>query len=798
MGMVRPVIRHMDVSDVASPAATQAFLEALPFPAALFAADLRLEFANARFRTFSGLTIEDARTREKRTALVHNDDRAELDERWRNAKERAEAFEVEVRVRRADGEYRLTHISISPIVSNNGAILHWLGTATDVEDLRREEILFRGITETAPQFIWVARSDGFIEFWNKRLREYTGSEPDPQSGMDWAKIAHPDDVAEVTAAYNTALASETFFAAELRLRSHNGSYRWFLARAEPSREADGRVLRWIGIATDIDEHKRAEAATQLLLDATAVLAGSREVESVLPLVTDLAVRHFAESASIYRRSRDGAIYTAMNSTRDPAVAAAVREIQRMYPPGVAEPVAHVLEKNRPLLFSDVDDATLVRVAQDARHLEMLRALGTRSAIAVPLSARGEALGVLQLARFRDDAPFDERDVATAQILANRIAGAIDEAMTRESERRLAETFQSSALPRRLPDLPGIEVRAIYQAAEVGINVGGDWYDAFELSPWRLVVSIGDVAGKGADAAATMSLIRHGIRFAAHRGQDPADILGVVDNALRAESPDLTATAFVAVVDIRESRVRYASAGHPPAALRLPNGRIRMLDVDPAPPLGSWPEGLRPHVDATPLVYGSLLVLYTDGLTEIDRDPIAGEKRLMRVLRDDGVFASTNPARFVRDAMINRHPIRDDVAVITLAYGRRRGWSFDAADALRAQTARPSFERWLQEEAEGDLYSSVLIFGELVGNVVRHAPGPIEIRAEWRDDELLLSIFDTGTGFEAMRSLPDASSEGGRGLFIVRMLARELAVHPTPRGSRVSAKLPVTRRPYSER
>ena len=796
MGMVSLTIRHMDVSEVASPAAAQAILEALPHPAALFASDLRLEFANARFRTFSGLSLEETRVRENSLALVHDDDRERLDACWRNAKERAEPFEIEVRVRRAQGDYRLTHLSVSPIRARD-AILYWLGTATDVEDVRREEILFRGITETAPQFIWVARSDGFIEFWNKRLREYTGMEPDAQAGMDWTTLAHPEDVAHVTSAYDDALARETFFAAEVRLRSHDGTYRWFLARAEPSRDNDGRVLRWIGIATDIDEHKRAEAATELLLDATATLAGSREIDTVLPLVTDLAVRRFAESASVFRRARDGTIYTAMSSTRDPARGESVREIHRMYPPSETGAVMHVLEKNRPLLFGALDDTQLARFAQDTLHLEMMRALRPRSIIVVPLSARGEALGVLQLARFAD-APFDERDVATAQILANRIAGAIDESMTRESERRLAETFQSSALPRRLPDLPGIEVRAIYQAAEIGINVGGDWYDAFELSPWRLVVSIGDVAGKGADAAATMSLIRHGIRFAAHRGQDPADILGVVDNALRAESPDLTATAFVAIVDIRESRVRYASAGHPPAALRLPNGRIRLLEVDPAPPLGSWPDGLRPHVDATPLVYGSLLVLYTDGLTEVDRDPIAGEKRLMRVLRDDGVFASTNPARYLRDAMIDDHPVRDDVAVITLAYGRRRGWSFESPDALRAQTARHSFERWLQEEAEGDLYSSVLIFGELVGNVVRHAPGPIEMRAEWRDEELLLSVFDTGEGFDVIRSLPDASSESGRGLFIIRMLARELAVYPTPRGSRVCVKLPVTRRPYSER
>src|SRR5581483_165605 len=479
--------------------------------------------------------------------------------------------------------------------------------------------------------------------------------------------------------------------------------------------------------------------------------------------------------SVFRRARDGAIVLEALSARDERLGVLWRDMTRMYPPRRGGVVAGVIERNEAALLAPADDAAFVALASDAAHLDRFKRVRLTSMIIAPLSVRGDAIGAMVFTRHEDDPPFDEGELATAQILAHRLAGAIDEAATRESERRLAETFQASALPRRLPALPGIDISAIYQAAEIGMNVGGDWYDAFELGPWRLVVSIGDVAGKGVDAAATMSLIRHGIRFAAHRGQDPADILGVVDNALRAESPDLTATAFVAIVDIRESRVRYATAGHPPAALRLPTGAVRMLAADPAPPLGTWTEGMRPRVDASPLVYGSLLVLYTDGLTEVDRDPVEGERRLITALRDEASFASTNPARWMRDVVIGDRPVRDDIAVITLAYGRRTGWTFEAPDALSAQPARASFERWLEDEGEGDAYAAALIFGELVGNVVRHAPGPIEMRAEWRNDELVLHVLDTGTGFDVARGLPDTSAEGGRGLFIIRTLARGIAV-----------------------
>jgi anti-sigma regulatory factor (Ser/Thr protein kinase) len=304
-----------------------------------------------------------------------------------------------------------------------------------------------------------------------------------------------------------------------------------------------------------------------------------------------------------------------------------------------------------------------------------------------------------------------------------------------------------------------------------------------------------VIGKGVNAAATMSLIRHGIRFAAQRGQEPAEILKAVDAALKAENPDLTATAFVAIMDIRESRIRYASAGHPPAALRLPlTGRTRLLNVEPAPPLGTWPVNTLPRVEAVPLAYGSLIAMYTDGLTEFDRDPIEGERLILEALRDEAVYASTNPARYLRDAVLGGRRVHDDVAVITLAFGRREGWTFEAPDAMEAEPARGAFGRWLANVADGDVYAATLIFGELVGNVVRHAPGPIEMRAEWQGSDLVLHVLDRGRGFAPSLQLPaDGLSENGRGFFIVDALARRVDVNASRQGTHVRAVLPVTRK-----
>lgn len=656
--------------------------------------------------------------------------------------------------------------------------------------------LAAAIADGVPYHVWVVRADGTVEFNNRQFLEYTGlSERHALDHEQRGELVHPDDRDPLLAHWTAAFASQAPFEAEFRLRGHDGRYRWFLARVAPHAGAAGEPTRWFGCATDIEARKRSEDAMALLLEATAIIAAEREIDATLAAVTQLVARGFAETCALYRPGADGRLDITLLAARDPERERTIRAMLRRYPPRASDPVRLAMSRDEARLIQHVTDAERRALAQDERHLTMLERLNTSSLIIAPLSVRGQAFGAMHLARYGTSPPFDAQDLRTAQLLADRLAGATDEAQTRESERRLAETFQASALPSRLPAPPGIEIKAIYQAAEVGVNVGGDWYDAFEISPWRLVLSVGDVIGKGVNAAATMSLIRHGIRFAAQRGQEPAEILRAVDAALKAENPDLTATAFVAIMDIRESRIRYASAGHPPAVLRLPlSGRTRLLNVEPAPPLGTWPANTLPRVEAVPLAYGSLIAMYTDGLTEFDRDPVEGERLILETLREEAAYASTNPARYLRDAVLGGRRVHDDVAVITLAFGRREGWTFEAPDAMEAEPARSAFGRWLAGVADGDVYGATVIFGELVGNVVRHAPGPIEMRAEWQGSDLVLHVLDRGLGFVPSLSLPDDTlSENGRGFVIVDALARRVDVTASRQGTHVRAVLPVTRK-----
>ena len=187
-------------------------------------------------------------------------------------------------------------------------------------------------------------------------------------------------------------------------------------------------------------------------------------------------------------------------------------------------------------------------------------------------------------------------------------------------------------------------------------------------------------------------------------------------------------------------------------------------------------------------------MYTDGLTEFDRDPVEGERLILEVLHDEAAYASTNPARYLRDAVLAGRPVHDDVAVITLAFGRREGWTFEAPDAMEAEPARGAFGRWLATVADGDVYAATVIFGELVGNVVRHAPGPIEMRAEWQGSDLVLHVLDRGRGFAPTLRVARRRAERNR----PRLLHRRRAGAARRRqrvgqGTHVRAVLPVTRK-----
>jgi anti-sigma regulatory factor (Ser/Thr protein kinase) len=363
----------------------------------------------------------------------------------------------------------------------------------------------------------------------------------------------------------------------------------------------------------------------------------------------------------------------------------------------------------------------------------------------------------------------------------------------DREHRGYAAFQSAALPRSLPNVPGLALDATYQAAEEGALIGGDWYDVFRLPDGRVVVSVGDVAGSGLDASVTMAAARQAIRGAAFVHPDPAAVLDAADRTLRSEQPDRIITAFVGIIDPLALTFDYASAGHPPPLVRQPDGVVEELAVIPDLPLGLRNERHQGRNSKTLLVDGMMLTLYTDGLTESTRDISAGEARLRRMLASSQVLDDPHPAQALCRLVLTpdegaARRSYDDVAVLTVAVSAPSRlitrWQFQARDATFAMRVRRELTEMLRSmnASEREVGDAEIAFGELLGNVVRHTDGIVDAALDLSGDEPVLHLLDRGPGFTYHARLPnDAMSENGRGLFIVSQLVREVSVQPRPDG-----------------
>ena len=367
----------------------------------------------------------------------------------------------------------------------------------------------------------------------------------------------------------------------------------------------------------------------------------------------------------------------------------------------------------------------------------------------------------------------------------------------EREHLIADKFQHAALPNALPDLPGFVFDAFYEPALDQAQIGGDWYDAVCLNDGRIVISIGDVSGVGLEAAVTMASIRQAIRAVAQVYADPMTMLDAADRTLKEEKPGRIVTAFVGVVDPVAYTMTYASAGHPPPLLRHSDGRVAELRAQ------SLPLGLRVRGDGanvvTPIPPGVMLCFYTDGLSEVSRDLFEAERRLGEALSDPMMLKMEHPAHAVKDAVYDGRPHRDDVAILTLrveeaaeSSGVHR-WKLDSGDPAAAAKARRETVDLLRSfgASEEALFTCELIFGELLGNVVRYAPGETEIVLDARGERPVLHVLDSGEGFTLVPRLPtDLLSERGRGLFLIWTLSEDFNVDVRENGgSHARAVLP---------
>ncbi|MFN2450436.1 MAG: PP2C family protein-serine/threonine phosphatase [Candidatus Baltobacteraceae bacterium] len=244
------------------------------------------------------------------------------------------------------------------------------------------------------------------------------------------------------------------------------------------------------------------------------------------------------------------------------------------------------------------------------------------------------------------------------------AALADEKARADMEHQLADSLQEAFVQQRLPAVSNLGFSATYLPSAVSEKVGGDWYDAFELPHGRIMFCIGDVVGHGVEAAVRMSKARQAIVIAALHEDNPGSILARANTSLMLEETAF-ATAICGYVDARTLEVTYATAGHPPAILVASDGSASLLNY------GGLPLGVQAdaryrtfHFTAEP---ESVLVLYTDGLIEYDRNLIEGERRVLEIAREIGRRKAKNPAAEIQDAIFAQYEPLDDVAILTITF-----------------------------------------------------------------------------------------------------------------------------------
>jgi PAS domain S-box-containing protein len=416
------------------------------------------------------------------------------------------------------------------------------------------------------------------------------------------------------------------------IRNDTGEAYWLLTKATLTQEPNGNRLA-INIIEDVTDAKDAELRQRFLAEAGQLLASSLDYEATLERVARMIVPRLADWCGIDMVDEHGDLVHVAVAHVDPAKVEMAQELSAKYPPDMSSPsgVPAILRGGPAELYREIPDELLVAGARDEEHLRIIREVGMRSAMAVPMRIGDETLGAITLVSAESGRVFDDDDLAFAEDLALRAASAVQNARLYEAQERVAHTLQASLLPDRLPELPGWEIHAAYQAGERGAEVGGDFYDILPVSGGHLVV-LGDVTGKGIEAAALTSLVRHSARMAARFDPRPERVLSLVNQVLREQSRLSLVTAVCALVESNGDRARLtvASAGHPLPLLRHPGDAPRpfgdhgvLLGIDGE---DDWTE----HV--VTLAPGDTVLFYTDGVTETPGDAARfGELRLQQAM-----------------------------------------------------------------------------------------------------------------------------------------------------------------------
>src|SRR5580693_8820759 len=547
--------------------------------------------------------------------------------------------------------------------------------------LRRSEERYRALAQGGAQVVWVASPDGVMLEDSPEWRWITGQTEEEFLDAGWLDSIHPEDRDRVQRDWRESLRSGRIFDDRFRMRTKAGAFRHYDVRAVPI-ERDGKIAEWGGACTDVTSQREAEEMrgrlteqlsaaalrTARLQQATSMLAEALDVEQVVEVITEVgrtAIGALRSAVALLDEERlrlrvvnpDGlapvgpdsadarltldtpSVMTRAIATRRPVLIHSPEELRRQFEPDLAEGAGSDA-------IEDTGDE--------------------RSWVGLPLLAAGAPLGALRFS-FNRPRRITEEERVFLEALAGQCALAVERAEMYEREHTAAVTLQRSLLPDKLPDVPGLALDARYLPVTRNMEIGGDWYDVFRLPDRRLAVTVGDVMGKGLQAAAGMGRVRNALRALALTDPRPAAVLSGLDRLFSAtEREEQVTTITYLVIDPETGEGQAGNAGHPPTLLLTP-GALPVLDgAEAGTPLG-WASPRRQHAFRLPP--GSTAVFYSDGLVENRRRGLdAGLDELVRVAASAPEELGNAPGQlleYMLDHMLAGHEQDDDVTVLVM-------------------------------------------------------------------------------------------------------------------------------------
>ncbi|MFD1661704.1 SpoIIE family protein phosphatase [Streptomyces caeni] len=694
-------------------------------------------------------------------------------------------FDIEYRVRGTDGGYSWIRSRGHTVSGEGGEPAGMTGVAWNVTEAHASlESVGRALLHMSDGFL-SATSDGRIRFVNAAAERVLGPARCLMGRFLW-EVPAVCGVPRLAGWCREAAAAGVPAEHDAPLPTDG---RWSHLRLIPS--PDGLAL----YITDVTEkHRREEADRAAAERASFVSAITRTLtetvtaQDVVNAVAETALPFFDATGMLITAVEDGHLGVVGSVGLPP-------DFLNRFPPGplerlhgpppttpsAATPVGEAIQTRAPVFTTTQKDFA----TRYPKLADFAAGMPQETLAFLPLIVSGHPIGGLTIS-WTGSRSFDEDDHTLLNAVSGLVAQALGRARLYDSATTRARELQRGLLPRELPSLPAVTAAARYLPAGQGAEIGGDWYDVIPLSADRVALVVGDVMGHGLPEAAAMGRLRTAVRTLAHLELPPEDLLARLNDIVGDLGNDRFATCLYGIYDPVTGEFCYANAGHPPPAAVLPDGTVSFFPAAPNPPLGS---AVPPFITAScRLADGGVLVLYTDGLVGgVDRDLDLGMGRLAHALSTTGSGEREDLdalSDLVTAVLLPEGSSADDAVLLMTRVHRLRPddiavWALPDDPVAAGQARRLIRERLAGWGLDELTMTTELLASELIGNVIRHAKGPIRLRL-LRSRTLICEVSDSSLTTPHVRRA-GATDEGGRGLQLVAALSQRWGTRYTESG-----------------